>query len=107
MHLLSSCKGLQSCADAVMSMMKVNAYILFPQSEEALQNTRLVLPQTPGCTAFLYNEELVFACSTGTGRGGQPDEKISFNSPGEKRNLGCLKENTREENDGMTEYRFT
>lgn len=60
------------------------------QSEEALQNTRLVLPQTPGCTAFLYNEELVFACSTGTGRGGQPDEKISFNSPGDRvRGGGC------------------
>uniref|UniRef100_A0A671TP64 Nucleoporin 133 n=1 Tax=Sparus aurata TaxID=8175 RepID=A0A671TP64_SPAAU len=54
--------GLQSCADAV----------------------------TPGCTAFLYNEELVFACSTGTGRGGQPDEKISFNSPGDRvRGGGC------------------
>ncbi|XP_036955360.1 nuclear pore complex protein Nup133 [Acanthopagrus latus] len=60
------------------------------QSEEALQNTRLVLPQTPGCTAFLYNEELVFACSTGTSRGGQPDEKISFNSPGDRvRGGGC------------------
>ncbi|XP_073350966.1 nuclear pore complex protein Nup133 [Pagrus major] len=60
------------------------------QSEEALQNTRLVLPQIPGCTAFLYNEELVFACSTGTSRGGLPDEKISFNSPGDRvRGGGC------------------
>lgn len=60
------------------------------QSEEALQATRLVLPRTPGSTAFLYNEELVFACSTGTSRGGLPDEKISFNSPGDGvRGGGC------------------
>ncbi|XP_008283197.1 nuclear pore complex protein Nup133 [Stegastes partitus] len=60
------------------------------QSEEALQATRLVLPRSPGSTAFLYNEELVFACSTGTSRGGLPDEKISFNSPGDNvRGGGC------------------
>uniref|UniRef100_A0AAQ5ZSA9 Nuclear pore complex protein Nup133 n=1 Tax=Amphiprion ocellaris TaxID=80972 RepID=A0AAQ5ZSA9_AMPOC len=60
------------------------------QSEEALQATRLVLPRCPGSTAFLYNEELVFACSTGTSRGGLPDEKISFNSPGDGvRGGGC------------------
>lgn len=67
--------------------------VLFPQSEEALQSTRLVLPRSPGSTAFLYNEELVFACSTGTSRGGLPDEKICFNSPGEKRELSSLKKN--------------
>ncbi|XP_028266010.1 nuclear pore complex protein Nup133 [Parambassis ranga] len=60
------------------------------QSEEALQATRLVLPRLPGSTAFLYNEELVFACSTGTSRGGLPDEKISFNSSGDGvRGGGC------------------
>ncbi|XP_026166139.1 nuclear pore complex protein Nup133-like [Mastacembelus armatus] len=59
------------------------------QSEEALQSTRLVLP-SPGSTAFLYNEELVFACSTGTSRAAIPDEKISFNSPGDGvRGGGC------------------
>lgn len=58
--------------------------ILCPQSEEALQATRLVLPTSPGSSAFLYNNELVFACSTGTGRAALPEEKISFNSPGEK-----------------------
>uniref|UniRef100_A0A7N8XXW6 Nuclear pore complex protein Nup133 n=1 Tax=Mastacembelus armatus TaxID=205130 RepID=A0A7N8XXW6_9TELE len=59
------------------------------QSEEALQSTRLVLP-SPGSTAFLYNEELVFACSTGTSRAVIPDEKISFNSPGDGvRGGGC------------------
>lgn len=60
------------------------------QSEEALQATRLVLPPSPGSSAFLYNAELVFACSTGTGRGGLPEEKISFNSPGDGvRGGGC------------------
>ncbi|XP_061582042.1 nuclear pore complex protein Nup133 [Cololabis saira] len=60
------------------------------QSEEALQATRLVLPRSPGATAFLYNEELVFACSTGTGRAALPDEKISFSSPGDcVRGGGC------------------
>ncbi|XP_059195379.1 nuclear pore complex protein Nup133 [Centropristis striata] len=60
------------------------------QSEETLQATRLALPRSPGSTAFLYNEELVFACSTGTSRGGLPDEKISFNSPGDGvRGGGC------------------
>lgn len=58
--------------------------LLCPQSEEALQATRLVLPPSPGSSAFLYNDELVFACSTGTGRATLPEEKISFNSPGEK-----------------------
>ncbi|XP_070776129.1 nuclear pore complex protein Nup133 [Enoplosus armatus] len=60
------------------------------QSEEALQATRLVLPRIPGSTAFLYNEDLVFACWTGTSRGGLPDEKISFNLPGDGvRGGGC------------------
>lgn len=60
------------------------------QSEEALQATRLVLPPSPGSSAFLYNDELVFACSTGTGRATLPEEKISFNSPGDGvRGGGC------------------
>ncbi|KAM9362740.1 nuclear pore complex protein Nup133 [Symphorus nematophorus] len=60
------------------------------QSEEALQATRLVLPPSRGSTAFLYNEELVFACSTGTSRAALPDEKISFNSTGDGvRGGGC------------------
>lgn len=58
-------------------------HILF-QSEEALLATRLVLPRSPGCCAFLYNDELVYACSTGMGRLAVPDEKISFSSPGEE-----------------------
>lgn len=54
-----------------------------PQSEEALQATRFLLPRSPGFAAFLYTEDLVFACSTGTSRAALPDEKISFSSPGE------------------------
>ncbi|KAF1394575.1 hypothetical protein PFLUV_G00002470 [Perca fluviatilis] len=60
------------------------------QSVDALQATRLALPLSPGSAAFLYNEEMVFACSTGTSRGALPDEKISFNSPGDGvRGGGC------------------
>ncbi|XP_051559907.1 nuclear pore complex protein Nup133 [Myxocyprinus asiaticus] len=54
------------------------------QSEEELQKTRMVLPQASSPAAFLYNEEMLYACSTGTGRGGLPEEKISFSSPGDR-----------------------
>ncbi|KAK7161188.1 hypothetical protein R3I94_004004 [Phoxinus phoxinus] len=54
------------------------------QSEDELQKTRLVLPEPSSPAAYLYNEELVFACSTGAGRGGLAEEKISFNSPGDR-----------------------
>uniref|UniRef100_I3ITY6 Nuclear pore complex protein Nup133 n=1 Tax=Oreochromis niloticus TaxID=8128 RepID=I3ITY6_ORENI len=54
------------------------------------QATRLVLPRSPGSTAFLYTEDVVFVCSTGTNRVAVPDEKISFNSPGDGvRGAGC------------------
>ncbi|KAF0036869.1 hypothetical protein F2P81_009743 [Scophthalmus maximus] len=67
-----------------------NLNVSFPQSEDALQSTRLLLPPSPGSTAYLYNEELVFACSTGTSRAALPDEKISFSSPGDGvRGGGC------------------
>ncbi|KAJ8002012.1 hypothetical protein DPEC_G00175370 [Dallia pectoralis] len=60
------------------------------QSEDALHATRLVLPRATSPAAFLYNEEMVFACSTSTGRGGLPEEKIPFNSPGDHlRGGGC------------------
>uniref|UniRef100_A0A674F3T5 Nuclear pore complex protein Nup133 n=1 Tax=Salmo trutta TaxID=8032 RepID=A0A674F3T5_SALTR len=48
------------------------------------QAMRLMLPRASSPAAFLYNEELVFACSTGTGRGGLPEEKIPFNTPGDR-----------------------
>uniref|UniRef100_A0A8C7VG06 Nuclear pore complex protein Nup133 n=1 Tax=Oncorhynchus mykiss TaxID=8022 RepID=A0A8C7VG06_ONCMY len=54
------------------------------------QAMRLLLPLASSPAAFLYNEELVFACSTGTGRGGLPEEKIPFNTPGDRlRGGGC------------------
>uniref|UniRef100_A0A8C7C8B0 Nucleoporin 133 n=1 Tax=Oncorhynchus kisutch TaxID=8019 RepID=A0A8C7C8B0_ONCKI len=60
------------------------------QSEDALQAMRLLLPLASSPAAFLYNEELVFACSTGTGSGGLPEEKIPFNTPGDRlRGGGC------------------
>ncbi|XP_034044297.1 nuclear pore complex protein Nup133 [Thalassophryne amazonica] len=60
------------------------------QSEEALQATRLVLPPSPGSTAFLYNEDLVFICPTGSSAARLPDEKIAFNSAGDGvRGAGC------------------
>ncbi|XP_052383707.1 nuclear pore complex protein Nup133-like [Oncorhynchus keta] len=60
------------------------------QCEDALQAMRLLLPLASSPAAFLYNEELVFACSTGTGRGGLPEEKIPFNTPGDRlRGGGC------------------
>uniref|UniRef100_A0A8B9HK96 Nucleoporin 133 n=1 Tax=Astyanax mexicanus TaxID=7994 RepID=A0A8B9HK96_ASTMX len=54
------------------------------QSEDELHKTRLVLPRATSPAAYLYNEELVFACNTGTGRSGLPEEKLSFSSPGDR-----------------------
>uniref|UniRef100_A0A8C6M8W5 Nucleoporin 133 n=1 Tax=Nothobranchius furzeri TaxID=105023 RepID=A0A8C6M8W5_NOTFU len=62
---------------------QVTKYSCVFQVSEALQATRLLLPWSPSATAFLYNEELVFACSTGTSRATLPDEKINFTSPGD------------------------
>ncbi|XP_072319049.1 nuclear pore complex protein Nup133 isoform X2 [Eucyclogobius newberryi] len=60
------------------------------QSEEELQSVSLVLPPAPGSVAFIFNSELVFACSTGTSRAALPDEKITFNAPGDGvRGGGC------------------
>ncbi|XP_028828633.1 nuclear pore complex protein Nup133 [Denticeps clupeoides] len=53
------------------------------QSEGDLLTTHLVLPRASSPAAYLYNEHLIFTCSTGTGRGGHPEEKIPFNSPGD------------------------
>ncbi|KAL7845456.1 hypothetical protein AOLI_G00236480 [Acnodon oligacanthus] len=54
------------------------------QSEEELHKTRLVLPLATSPATYLYNEELVFACTTGTGRSGLPEEKLAFSSPGDR-----------------------
>ncbi|XP_036386531.1 nuclear pore complex protein Nup133 [Megalops cyprinoides] len=54
------------------------------QSEDDLQTVHLLLPRSSGPAAYLYSEDHVFACSTGTGRAGLPEEKISFSSPGDR-----------------------
>ncbi|KAA0721879.1 Nuclear pore complex protein [Triplophysa tibetana] len=53
------------------------------QNDEELHKTRLILPLASSPAAYLYNEELVFACSTGAGRGVPPEEKIPFSAPGD------------------------
>lgn len=47
-----------------------------------LHKTRLVLPQVKSPAAYLYNEEMVYTCTTGAGRSGQPEEKLTFNASG-------------------------
>ncbi|XP_069036150.1 nuclear pore complex protein Nup133 [Lepisosteus oculatus] len=54
------------------------------QSEENLLDMRFLLPDPSSQAAYLYNKELIFACSTGTGRGDLPEEKISFSFPGDR-----------------------
>ncbi|KAJ8364873.1 hypothetical protein SKAU_G00137040 [Synaphobranchus kaupii] len=50
------------------------------QTEDDLQMVRLVLPHSSGSAAYLYSEDLLYACSTGTGRGSLPEEKIPLSS---------------------------
>ncbi|KAM9454415.1 nuclear pore complex protein Nup133 [Clarias gariepinus] len=54
------------------------------QSEEELHKMRLVLPQMKIPAAYLYNEELVYTCTTGTVRSGLPEEKLAFNASGDR-----------------------
>uniref|UniRef100_A0A6I8N949 Nucleoporin 133 n=1 Tax=Ornithorhynchus anatinus TaxID=9258 RepID=A0A6I8N949_ORNAN len=44
---------------------------------------RLVVPDASAQGAFLYTENAVFACSTGTGRSSLPQEKILFEAQGD------------------------
>ncbi|KAJ8416065.1 hypothetical protein AAFF_G00380870 [Aldrovandia affinis] len=54
------------------------------QTEDDLQALRLVLPRSSGSVAYLYGEDLVFACSSDPSRASLPQEKISFSSPGDR-----------------------
>ncbi|KAB5523642.1 hypothetical protein PHYPO_G00154920 [Pangasianodon hypophthalmus] len=54
------------------------------QSEEELHKTRLLLPRVKSPAAYLYNEELVYTCTTGAGRSGLPEEKLTFNASGDR-----------------------
>ncbi|XP_043926669.1 nuclear pore complex protein Nup133 [Protopterus annectens] len=52
------------------------------QSEDEVE-CRFLCPESSSQAAFLYGEDFVFACSTGTGRGSLPQEAIAFSSPGD------------------------
>nr|XP_033794585.1 nuclear pore complex protein Nup133 isoform X1 [Geotrypetes seraphini] len=52
------------------------------QSEELL-SCQLVVPDFCSQAAYLRTEDTVFACSTGTGRGSLPQEKITFGVQGD------------------------
>ncbi|XP_003215915.1 nuclear pore complex protein Nup133 isoform X1 [Anolis carolinensis] len=52
------------------------------QAEEPVGH--LVVPDFSSQAACLYTEEVVFACSTGTGRPSLPQEKITFCSQGDR-----------------------
>ncbi|XP_005993406.1 nuclear pore complex protein Nup133 [Latimeria chalumnae] len=52
------------------------------QSEE-LQDCRFIVPDSTNRAAYLYTEDTVFVCSTGTGRGSLPQEKIAFSTAGD------------------------
>uniref|UniRef100_H3B1I6 Nuclear pore complex protein Nup133 n=1 Tax=Latimeria chalumnae TaxID=7897 RepID=H3B1I6_LATCH len=54
------------------------------QSEE-LQDCRFIVPDSTNRAAYLYTEDTVFVCSTGTGRGSLPQEKIAFSTAGNNR----------------------
>ncbi|TRY86206.1 hypothetical protein DNTS_030243 [Danionella cerebrum] len=76
--------GESSAASPDLLTVEVTKYNPCFQSEEELQKTRLLVPEPSSSVAFLYNEELVFACSTGAGRGAVAEEKIPFSAPGDR-----------------------
>ncbi|XP_029114625.1 nuclear pore complex protein Nup133 [Scleropages formosus] len=69
---------------ADMFSVEVTKYNPVFQSEEDLQMVRVLLPHSSSPVAYLYREDLVYVCSTGTGRARLPEEKISFSSPGDR-----------------------
>ncbi|XP_048844114.1 nuclear pore complex protein Nup133 [Brienomyrus brachyistius] len=54
------------------------------QGEEELQAMRFLLPPSPTMAAYLYRDDLIYACSSGTGRGSLPEERIPFSSAGDR-----------------------
>ncbi|MBN3309249.1 NU133 protein, partial [Amia calva] len=73
--------GLQMSDEISVEVTKYNPPF---QSEEELLGVRFLLPQFSGQAAYLFTEDMVFACSTGVGRGAVPEEKMSFGSPGDR-----------------------
>ncbi|XP_040843995.1 nuclear pore complex protein Nup133 isoform X1 [Ochotona curzoniae] len=54
-----------------------------PFESEDLIMCRLVVPNFSNQTAYLYTENAVYVCSTGTGKFSLPREKIAFNAQGD------------------------
>ncbi|XP_004453427.2 nuclear pore complex protein Nup133 [Dasypus novemcinctus] len=54
-----------------------------PFQSEDLIMCRLVVPNFSSQTAYLYTENAVYVCSTGTGKFSHPQEKITFNTQGD------------------------
>ncbi|XP_008583003.1 PREDICTED: nuclear pore complex protein Nup133 [Galeopterus variegatus] len=54
-----------------------------PFQSEDLIMCRLMVPNFSSQTAYLYTENAVYVCSTGTGKFSLPQEKIVFNSQGD------------------------
>ncbi|XP_077005521.1 nuclear pore complex protein Nup133 [Tamandua tetradactyla] len=67
-------------SDAV--MVEVTQYSPPFQSEDLIM-CRLVVPNFSNQTAYLYTENAVYVCSTGTGKFSLPQEKITFNTQGD------------------------
>ncbi|VTJ76763.1 Hypothetical predicted protein [Marmota monax] len=54
-----------------------------PFQSEDLVMCRLMVPDSSSQTAYLYTENAVHVCTTGTGKFSLPQERISFNSQGD------------------------
>lgn len=54
----------------------------FSFQSEDLVMCRLMIPDSSSQTAYLYTENTVHVCTTGTGKFSLPQERISFNSQG-------------------------
>ncbi|XP_072121492.1 nuclear pore complex protein Nup133 [Mobula birostris] len=63
--------------------MEVTEYYPLYQPDEELPCQRFLIPDYSSQAAYLYTYDMVFACSTGTGRAGLPQEKLHLNMPGD------------------------
>ncbi|KAG8440947.1 hypothetical protein GDO86_006618 [Hymenochirus boettgeri] len=54
-----------------------------PFEYEEMQMCNFVIPKVNSQACFLYNKDMAFACSTGTGRSSLPHEKFSFDMQGD------------------------
>uniref|UniRef100_A0A8D0G1L1 Nuclear pore complex protein Nup133 n=1 Tax=Sphenodon punctatus TaxID=8508 RepID=A0A8D0G1L1_SPHPU len=70
--------GYHMSDDVVVEVTQYNPHF---QSEELM--CQLVVPDFSSYSAYLYTEDEVFACSTGTGRISLPQEKIVFSTQGD------------------------